>query len=190
MERKRYTVSDVNLARFYQLPKFLFDGELKSLSNDARVLYALLRDRHDLSLKNEWVNEEGEVYLIFPREEMQEMLGLSENTVIKEVKRLKEHGLIEEERQGLGRPNRIYLLFFSTDKDYSRVKKSEDQEPQILRVRTVNFADQEPQNFSLINNTNSNNTYQLCRKATAFRHVDIRHSLFSRLPCIRCSFVI
>jgi hypothetical protein len=40
-------VNDVKNNRFYQMPKFLFEGEFKDkLNNDARVLYSLLRDRH------------------------------------------------------------------------------------------------------------------------------------------------
>ena len=58
----------------YQMPKFLFEGEFKALSNNARVLYTLLRDRHDLSLQNHWVNENNEVFLIYSREEMADML--------------------------------------------------------------------------------------------------------------------
>ena len=108
--RIRYTTGEVSRNIFYQMPKFLFDGEFKDLGNDARVLYSLLRDRHDLSLKNGWVNENNEVYLIFTRENMCEILGLTDKTVTKIVNDLKEFALIEEQRLGQGRPNRIYLL--------------------------------------------------------------------------------
>ncbi|VDN49220.1 Replication initiator A domain protein [Petrocella atlantisensis] len=106
----RYTATDIARGRFYQMPKFLFDGELKKgLSNDAKVLYSLLKDRHELSLQNNWVNENNEVYLVYTRGNMQEMLGLSDKTVKKAVDQLKKYGLMEEERLGFNRPNRIYL---------------------------------------------------------------------------------
>ena len=65
------------------MPKFLFEGEFKTLSNNARILYSILRDRHDLSLQNRWINEQNEVYLIYTRKNMEEMLGLADKTVKK-----------------------------------------------------------------------------------------------------------
>ena len=108
--RTKISLHDVMANRFYQLPKFLFDPEFKGLSNDARVLYALLRDRHELSIKNGWVDEEGYVYLIFKREDMEKLLGVSDKTVIKAINNLKKYNLIEEQRLGQGRADRIYLL--------------------------------------------------------------------------------
>ena len=76
-----------------------FEGELKKgLSNDAKVLYSLLKDRHELSLQNNWVNEKNEVYLIYTRGNMQKILGLSDKTVKKAIDQLKKFGLMEEER--------------------------------------------------------------------------------------------
>lgn len=106
----RYTVNDVARGRFYQMPKFLFEGELKKgLSNDAKVLYSLLKDRHELSIRNNWVNERHEVFLIYTREDMADMLGCSQPTLRKSIKQLQSCGLMEEERMGFNRANRIYL---------------------------------------------------------------------------------
>jgi hypothetical protein len=108
--RIRYTVERVNGNQFYQLPKFLFNDEFENLSNDARILYTLLKDRHELSIKNEWYNDKQEVYLIMRREEMESLLKLSAPTTRRVLKELKVANLIEEERQGLNKPNLIYLL--------------------------------------------------------------------------------
>lgn len=95
---------------YLQLPRFLFEGELRDgLSNDARILYAALKARHSLSDRNAWVNENQEVYFLFSREEMCRMIGCSLPTLRKALRLLRQFRLIEEERQGLGRPNRIYL---------------------------------------------------------------------------------
>jgi len=109
-DRARYTVNEVQRNTFYQMPKFIFEGEFENLGNDARVLYSLLRDRHELSIKNQWINENGEVYLIFSRENMCDMLKLSEKTITKAMNALKKFKLIDEQRRGLGKPNLIYLL--------------------------------------------------------------------------------
>ena len=66
-------------------------------------------DRLSLSQKNHWFDEYGRVYLIFTREEVQNKLCLSEKTVTKAFKQLLEVNLIAEKRQGLGKPNLIYV---------------------------------------------------------------------------------
>jgi len=112
--RVRYTRQNIISNTFYQLPKFLFDDEFSGLSNDARVLYALLRNRHEMSIKNGWYDEKDEVYIYFKREAMQSILGLSDKPITKAMKALKTLGLLEEVQQGLGKPNRIYLLAVKT----------------------------------------------------------------------------
>jgi len=107
---RRFTVDTVQSARFFQLPKFLFEGIYKRLSSDARILYSLLKDRHELSIRNHWVNARGEVYIIYTREDLSDMLGCSQPTLRKALKALKDFKLIEEERPGLGAANRIYIL--------------------------------------------------------------------------------
>ena len=108
--RIRYTRQNIITNTFYQLPKFLFDTEFAGLTNDARVLYALLRNRHEISIKNGWYDENDEVYLYFKREEMQAILGLSDKPVAKAMKDLMYHSLLEEKQQGFMKPNKIYLL--------------------------------------------------------------------------------
>lgn len=123
MNRTRYTVDEVLKPRFYQMPKFLFGGEFKKMSNDAKILYALLKDRHELSLSNNWVNDDNEVYLIMPREEMCELLGVSQPTIRKAINQLIDFGLMEEVRQGLNKPNIIYLM---ECKNFSHQTKKEN----------------------------------------------------------------
>jgi len=106
----RYHLNDKSWNSFCEMPWFLFSDEFKGMGNDARVLYSVIRDRHGLSLENQWVNENGEFYVLFSREEMCKVLGVSDSTITRTMKVLKEKKLIEEERQGLGQPNRIYLL--------------------------------------------------------------------------------
>lgn len=148
MQTRRYTKEDVTNNLFYQLPKFLFEGELKNLSNDARVLYSLLKDRHELSLSNGWVNDTGEVYFIFSRENMGEILGLSKKTVIKAVNDLKKYDLIEEERRGQGKPNLIFLRLVSVN----NTKKCKNSTSRNVKIPPHEVGNLHP------NNTNTNNT--------------------------------
>ncbi len=96
---------------YYQIPQELFVNSLykEKLNSDSKILYAFLLDRLSLSQRNHWFDEYGRVYLIFTREEVQNKLCLSEKTVTKAFKQLLEINLISEKRQGLGKPNLIYV---------------------------------------------------------------------------------
>lgn len=96
---------------YYQIPQELFVNNLykTKLNLDSKILYAFLLDRLSLSQKNHWFDELNRVYLIFTREEVQDKLCLSEKTVTKAFKQLLEVNLIAEKRQGLGKPNLIYV---------------------------------------------------------------------------------
>ena len=111
MERNVYKIEEVYMHKYYKIPKELFENEYyKDLSSNAKLLYAILLDRLTLSMKNNWVNEKGELYLILTREEAMELLSISSKTTITKVySELKEKELIYEERQGLNRPNLIYI---------------------------------------------------------------------------------
>lgn len=142
----RYTLNDVRQNRFYQLPKFLFEGEMKTaLSNDAKVLYSLLRDRHDLSLSNRWVNDNGEVYILFSREDMANALGCSPPTLRKIITQLIDNKLMEEERQGLNKPNLIYLNyidisstdFYKDEKKQEKIQKDSHKTQETSGVKEI-----------------------------------------------------
>lgn len=77
---------------------------------ESKFAYALLKDRFELSVKNKWVDVENNVFLIFTVKELEKVLGCGKNKVIQIKKELTEYGLLEEERQGLNRPNRLYVL--------------------------------------------------------------------------------
>jgi len=99
------------------------------MSYGAKILYALLKDRHELSVQNDWVDDKGDFFLIMSREEMCELLEVSLKTVIKLVTEIKKFGLMEEERIGLGKPNMIYILQVKTCKNYTpRPVKSTGQD--------------------------------------------------------------
>ena len=138
--RIRYTRQSIVTNTFLQMPRFLMAGEFagNGISNNARFLYTLLLDRHRVSVKNGWFDENNEVYIYFKREEMEAQLGVSERTVSKVMQELKDLALVEEKKQGLNKPNKIYLLspvvddnenpapYVGTDPDYNPDYNPED----------------------------------------------------------------
>lgn len=100
---------------FYRIPKALFTvPNFRELSTDAKVLYGILLDRMSLSLKNQWIDAQNKVYIIFTVEEIMDALNCANQKATRLMVELeKQAGLIERKRQGLGRPNLIYVKNFA-----------------------------------------------------------------------------
>ena len=155
MEFIPYKSNETLENKFYQIPQELFVNSLykDKLNSDSKILYAFLIDRLSLSQKNNWKDSENNVYLIFTRQEVQDKLGLSEKTVIKAFKQLSEVKLIADKRQGLGKPNLIYV---------GKIIHEENPEQENLQLQNcknyrsgkVNFTGQELENLQTINTNN------------------------------------
>lgn len=100
---------------FYRIPKALFtEPNFRELSTDAKVLHGILLDRMSLSLKNQWLDAQNKVYIIFTVEEIMDALNCANQKATRLMVELeKQAGLIERKRQGLGRPNLIYVKNFA-----------------------------------------------------------------------------
>ena len=125
-----YFKNEVEKFQYFQLPKWLFKEPYKKLSNNAKIMYALLYNRLDLSLESKWYDRNGKVFMYFTTAEFCEELGCSEKTVTKIKKELVTSGLLKEERQGLTKPNRLYILG-------PKIVKREPPEPEKIPSRTV-----------------------------------------------------
>lgn len=148
--------SEIVKYQFYIMPKELFESKkYKEISLEAKVIYTLFIDRLELSRKNNWINEKGEVYLIFKRNDIAEILNLTDKTVSKAIKELKKIELVYENRQGLGKPNLIYIGKLNSDNQETEnlqfriSKNSETEIGKNTEAETENFRG---------NNTNINNT--------------------------------
>ena len=158
---EKYNLSQVKTERFYQLPKYLFeDTYFKKMSAEAKIMYALLKDRFELSIQNEWVDKNNNIYFIFSNKHLCEYLGYAEQKIIKLKKELVSFNLLTQERVGLNKPNRLYLLKPNYDIKASRTKElpnSQFQNNEFGSSRTVNLSGQELPN-SQSNDTNYNDT--------------------------------
>lgn len=108
MKENTNRVSDFPFIRFpaalVKLPCF------KSLSADAKLLYALIVDRFNLSIANKWRDENGTPYVYFSIDSVMESVGCAKAKAVKLMDTLEDWGLIRRAKQGLGKPNRIYVL--------------------------------------------------------------------------------
>ena len=108
---REFTLNDVLTAEYFQMPKYVFyDMYDDYLNNDARVIYMYCHNRHRLSIKNNWVDDDEKIYFYFSVDEIQQKTKVSRSTSIRAMKALSDCNLIKQVRQGQGKPNKIYLL--------------------------------------------------------------------------------
>ena len=100
----------VTSERFIMFSKALIENDYyKKMKPESKLAYSLLRNRFNLSISNEWIDSKGDVYLYYPNEKLAKDLNVGKDKVIRIKKELHEFGLLEEERQGFNKPNRIYV---------------------------------------------------------------------------------
>lgn len=103
-------INEVKNNAFYQFPQWLLKEEpYKNLGDKAKLMYMLLFDRRTLSIKNKWYDDNGQIYMYFTNKQFMEELSCSEPAIIKAKKELTKFGLLKEVRQGVNRPNRLYI---------------------------------------------------------------------------------
>ena len=99
-------------ASYIPLPRFLLqDEQLRDISNDAKVLYALLLDRASVSRQNGYVEPDGTIRLYFTLEQAQKKLHRSRQSATRIFRELEYSGLIVRRKQGLGKPAIITLNY-------------------------------------------------------------------------------
>ena len=154
---------------FFKFPKpFIYDEKYKSLSNNAKMLYMLLFDRLELSLKNGWHDKEGNVFQYYTNEQLMIDLNCnSNNTIIKIKKELKDAGLMTEVRQGMNLPNRIYLdaLNGSVESAFQEVQKvhlgsAKNALQEVQKVHTIKTENTKTEN--------NNNIFLICQEVISY----------------------
>ena len=154
---------------FFKFPKpFIYDEKYKKLSNNAKLLYMLLFDRLELSLKNGWHDKDGNVFQYYTNEQLMIDLNCNSNkTIIKIKKELKDAGLITEVRQGMNLPNRIYLgaLNGSVESTFQEVQKVhygsvENTLSEVQKVHTIKTENTKTEN--------NNNKLLICKEVISY----------------------
>ena len=157
---------------FFKIPKILYtDSIFKTLSSDAKVLYAILLDRMSLSMKNGWLDDENKVFIIFTIEEIEETMNIGRNKAINIMKEIQDFGLIEKKRRGLGKPNIIYVKNFlvETMEENSTVREKtcedrslNDKFQEVSKANLQKFEKQTSRNLKTkpqeVSKTNCNKT--------------------------------
>ena len=135
--------ADVQNIYHMQMPRWLFsDPRYADMSLDAKVAYTFLLNRFQLSRRNGWVNDHGEVFVIFPRKELAKELRVCEQRVTAAFRKLVELKLVWEKRCGRGDANQIYLARVEPmeDETYSSAPFLPEEEVTECGLRTADIA--------------------------------------------------
>lgn len=147
---------------YFQLFQYLFyEPKYRKLSNNARVLYAILRDRYKLSVQTSqnvdtFIDDDGDIYCILDNTELSYLLTVSEPTAIKAKKELRNVGLLEEESVK-DEPNRLYVLepelttdnwTFLSDLDDLRKQKKAKKNERMEKLKEKRKSEKEKQKQS------------------------------------------
>ena len=117
------------LFSFFRIPKALFqEQQFQDLSTDAKTLYGILLDRMSLSVKNEWFDKKGRVFIIFTIEDVKRTLRCADNKATRLLRELEKFGLIERKRRGQGKPSLVYVKNFSAESSKESVKNRDNDD--------------------------------------------------------------
>lgn len=99
MTFKYISAKETYKSLYYQLPKVLFTSvQYINMSNDSKIAYAMLQDRCEYSINNNWIDSNGYVYFIFTTSDLMELLHCGNKKIAKIKKELREFNLLKEKR--------------------------------------------------------------------------------------------
>ena len=101
---------DTNITDYMVCPKQIIFAN--TLNETEKILYILLLDRTRLSKMNAylgWIDAEGRIFIQYTIQSLAKDLSKSEMTIKNALRTLEHADLISRIRQGIGRPNRIYV---------------------------------------------------------------------------------
>lgn len=106
-----FNIKEIQKEKFYQLPKVFFTNpKYINLSNDAKITWSILRDRLDLSIRNNWVDKNGDIFFIYTNEKLKSILNISSPNKLSKIKKeLTQADLFNQIRVGLNKPNKLYI---------------------------------------------------------------------------------
>ncbi|WP_394404840.1 replication initiator protein A [Streptococcus sp. 20-1249] len=165
-------IDEVRNNQFFQFPQWILKEPYNALSDKAKLMYMLLFDRRTLSEKNNWYDENGRVYMYFTIEQFMQELSCSRQTIINAKKELQKIGLLEEIRQGVNKPNIMYING-SLNTRLQEVQKL-DRGSLNTRLQEVQKLDGINTNITNTNITNTSTAYSPSENSSVFDYYQQR----------------
>ena len=124
-----YMKESEQMLQYFQFPKFLLKLRI---SQTAKFLYMILYDRARISRKNNWIDKYGNVYLIFPIEELSIQIGKCKSSVKTALKELDDVGLLVRKSGGFSKPNHLYVRIPSDEMVLQPVDYKTDEKMALI----------------------------------------------------------
>lgn len=159
-----FNIKEIQKEKFYQLPKVFFTNpKYVNLSNDAKITWSILRDRLDLSIRNNWVDKNGDIFFIYTNEKLKSILNISSPNKLSKIKKeLTQADLFNQIRVGLNKPNKLYI------------KKPEVTEADVY------YISQQENDIEQCNNTDVSNSYVQKYDNDTSRNINLIHHDISK----------
>ncbi len=166
--------------QYFRIPRLLITSpRFKNLSVEAKLLYGMMLDRMSLSVKNEWYDEDGRVYIYFTVEEICEDMNCGRDKAMKllgELDACKGIGLVDRVKQGQGKPTKLYVKRFTTREIPPQPEKQPDppmppQEVDFADVQTSDFPTSRSRDFRRAEVEETDPSYNN-KNQTDFSHTD------------------
>ncbi|QRA18045.1 replication initiator protein A [Staphylococcus shinii] len=159
-----FNIKEIQKEKFYQLPKVFFTNpKYVNLSNDAKITWSILRDRLDLSIRNNWVDKNGDIFFIYTNEKLKSILNISSPNKLSKIKKeLTQADLFNQIRVGLNKPNKLYI------------KKPEVTEADVY------YISQQENDIEQRNNTDVSNSYVQKYDNDTSRNINLIHHDISK----------
>jgi len=124
---KYYTKESAYREKFYRVPMvFTTNPDYIKMNDSTKLAYAILLQRQELSIKNGWYDEEGRIYFVYSMEDLQKVLGVAKQKANNIKKELIKNNLLESDKRGQGRVDRLYLLRpIVTEDDIYKIDEAE-----------------------------------------------------------------
>ena len=101
-----YLTAATPLPQYLPYARFLLDT---NLSHTAKLLYTLLLDRATLSQKNNWIDAQDRIFVVYPLSSLAKDLRCSISSITRSFTELENAQLVERVRNGFSKPSRILL---------------------------------------------------------------------------------
>ena len=147
---------------FYQVPKNLFglyrEGKINHI---ACFIYMLILDRYKLSMKNNLVDKEGRVYVLYTYEEISAELNLKRrNSISEAIKDLEKLNLIEKKRRF--NKSTVFYINDTLNSNENDTLNSNENDTLIITTNKNNL------NKNYYNNNNKENVAAIIRQEIKF----------------------
>lgn len=126
--------------KFYKFPKaFLMNPEYKNLTHSAMVLYAALIDRMSLSERNDWRDEDDQIFILYSNKELCKTMNCSHETVTKKLRELEQFGLLKRKKRGLGKADMLYVREPYEACNSFALQNTENKKYEMQEISTAEF---------------------------------------------------